>query len=246
MLVVPSDPRTGDKQSARWPASWFGRRCHDRMSQDTTRGSATMGLRKNKSILDQASDTVSEYVEQVEQRSPRLEKAGPASPTPRSKAGPVVADAKAKAAPVHRRRPRQGRPGDRRGCRASLPRRSPRVRPSPPRRPPQAAEAAADKVGRGRRARRRRAASSASCCSSPASPRPRRSWPPSSGRQGERQLAVVVHADARAAPARPAATDGRRGRRLARPRRSPTRPRRRTRSPRPTTRPTSSTWTSKK
>ncbi|GAA4705067.1 hypothetical protein [Nocardioides conyzicola] len=63
-----------------------------------------MGLRKNKSILDQAGDTVSEYVEQVK---PQLEaafatardKAGPVLADARDKAGPVIADARAKAAP---------------------------------------------------------------------------------------------------------------------------------------------------
>ncbi len=53
-----------------------------------------MGLRKKKSLLDQASDTVSEYVEQVK---PQLETA---VATAREKAGPVLADARAKAAPV--------------------------------------------------------------------------------------------------------------------------------------------------
>ena len=64
-----------------------------------------MGLRKNKSLLDQASDTVSQYVDQVK---PQLEtavasakdKAGPALADARAKAGPAIADAKAKAAPV--------------------------------------------------------------------------------------------------------------------------------------------------
>lgn len=64
-----------------------------------------MGLRKNKSLLDQASDTVSQYVDQVK---PQLEtavasakdKAGPALADAKAKAGPAFADAKAKAAPV--------------------------------------------------------------------------------------------------------------------------------------------------
>lgn len=64
-----------------------------------------MGLRKNKSLLDQASDTVSQYVDQVK---PQLEtavatakdKAGPALADAKAKAGPALADAKAKAAPV--------------------------------------------------------------------------------------------------------------------------------------------------
>lgn len=64
-----------------------------------------MGLRKNKSLLDQASDTVSQYVDQVK---PQLEtavasakdKAGPALADAKAKAGPAIADARAKAAPV--------------------------------------------------------------------------------------------------------------------------------------------------
>jgi hypothetical protein len=53
-----------------------------------------MGLRKNKSLLDQATDTVSQYAEQVK---PQVETAVAAA---REKAGPMLADAKAKAAPV--------------------------------------------------------------------------------------------------------------------------------------------------
>ncbi len=53
-----------------------------------------MGLRKNKSLLDQATDTVSQYADQVK---PQLESA---VATAREKAGPALADAKAKAAPV--------------------------------------------------------------------------------------------------------------------------------------------------
>ncbi|GAA4372528.1 hypothetical protein [Nocardioides caricicola] len=64
-----------------------------------------MGLRKNKSLLDQASDTVTQYVDQVK---PQLEtavasakdKAGPALADAKAKAGPAIADARAKAAPV--------------------------------------------------------------------------------------------------------------------------------------------------
>lgn len=64
-----------------------------------------MGLRKNKSLLDQATDTVSQYVDQVK---PQLEtavatakdKAGPALADAKAKAGPALADAKAKATPV--------------------------------------------------------------------------------------------------------------------------------------------------
>jgi len=63
-----------------------------------------MGLRKNKSILDQAGTTVSEYVEQVKPQleaavATAREKAGPALADARDKAGPAIADAKAKAAP---------------------------------------------------------------------------------------------------------------------------------------------------
>jgi hypothetical protein len=53
-----------------------------------------MGLRKNKSLLDQAGETVSEYVEQVK---PQL---GSAVATAREKAAPVLADVRDKAAPV--------------------------------------------------------------------------------------------------------------------------------------------------
>jgi len=64
-----------------------------------------MGLRKNKSILDQASDTMTEYVEQVRPHveaavATAREKAGPALADAREKAAPVIADARAKAAPV--------------------------------------------------------------------------------------------------------------------------------------------------
>lgn len=64
-----------------------------------------MGLRKNKSILDQASDTVTEYVEQVRPQleaavATAREKAAPALADARTKAAPVIADAKAKAAPA--------------------------------------------------------------------------------------------------------------------------------------------------
>jgi hypothetical protein len=53
-----------------------------------------MGLRKKKSLIDQASGTVSQYVDQVK---PQLESA---MSTAKEKTGPVLADAKAKAAPV--------------------------------------------------------------------------------------------------------------------------------------------------
>ena len=53
-----------------------------------------MGLRKKKSILDQAGDPVNEDVDQA---TPQPESAVAAAP---AKAGPVLADAKAKAAPV--------------------------------------------------------------------------------------------------------------------------------------------------
>jgi hypothetical protein len=64
-----------------------------------------MGLRKKKSLLDQASDYVDQAVEQVR---PQLEsamatakdKAGPVIADARTKAAPVIADARAKAAPV--------------------------------------------------------------------------------------------------------------------------------------------------
>jgi len=64
-----------------------------------------MGLRKQKSLLDQATDKFDEYVDVVK---PQLEtalasakdKAGPAIADAKTKAGPVLADARAKAAPV--------------------------------------------------------------------------------------------------------------------------------------------------
>jgi hypothetical protein len=64
-----------------------------------------MGLRKNKTLLDQANETVSDYVEQVRPQveaavATAREKAGPVIADARSKAAPVIADARAKAAPV--------------------------------------------------------------------------------------------------------------------------------------------------
>ena len=64
-----------------------------------------MGMRKNKSLLDQATDTVSEYVDQVKPQletalTSAKEKAGPALADAKAKAGPALADAKAKATPV--------------------------------------------------------------------------------------------------------------------------------------------------
>src|SRR3954447_4528802 len=81
------------------------RRCHDRVSQGHDERKFPMGLRKNKSLLDQASGTVSEYVEQVRPQleaavATAREKAGPALADARTKAAPVIADAKAKAAPI--------------------------------------------------------------------------------------------------------------------------------------------------
>ena len=62
-----------------------------------------MGLRKKKSILDQAGDAVSGYVEHVR---PQLESA---VATARQKAGPVLAEARDKAAPmVHDAREKAG------------------------------------------------------------------------------------------------------------------------------------------
>jgi hypothetical protein len=64
-----------------------------------------MGMRKNKSLLDQATDTVSEYVDQVKPQletalTSAKEKAGPALADAKAKAGPALADAKAKASPM--------------------------------------------------------------------------------------------------------------------------------------------------
>jgi hypothetical protein len=64
-----------------------------------------MGLRKNKSLLDQATDTVSQYVDQVKPQvesavATAKDKAGPALADAKAKAAPVIADAKAKAGPA--------------------------------------------------------------------------------------------------------------------------------------------------
>lgn len=64
-----------------------------------------MGLRKNKSLLDQASETVAQYADQVKPQvesavAAAKEKAGPALADAKAKAAPALADAKAKAAPV--------------------------------------------------------------------------------------------------------------------------------------------------
>lgn len=64
-----------------------------------------MGLRKKKSLMDQASETVEKYVEQVRPQvesavATARDKAGPVISDARDKAGPVIADARSKAAPV--------------------------------------------------------------------------------------------------------------------------------------------------
>jgi cell division septum initiation protein DivIVA len=64
-----------------------------------------MGLRKKKSLIDQASETVTQYVDHVKPQlesavASAREKAGPAIADARTKAAPVIADARAKAAPV--------------------------------------------------------------------------------------------------------------------------------------------------
>jgi len=64
-----------------------------------------MGLRKKKSLLDQATDTVSQYVDQVKPQvesavATAKDKAGPALADAKAKAAPVIADAKAKAGPA--------------------------------------------------------------------------------------------------------------------------------------------------
>ena len=64
-----------------------------------------MGLRKKKSLLDQATDTVSQYAEQAKPHlesavATAKEKAGPALADAKAKAAPVIADAKAKAGPA--------------------------------------------------------------------------------------------------------------------------------------------------
>jgi hypothetical protein len=64
-----------------------------------------MGLRKNKSLLDQATDTVTQYADQVKPQleaavATAKEKAGPALADAKAKAAPVIADARAKAGPA--------------------------------------------------------------------------------------------------------------------------------------------------
>jgi hypothetical protein len=64
-----------------------------------------MGLRKNKSLLDQATETVAQYADQVKPQvesavATAKEKAGPALADAKAKAGPALADAKAKAGPA--------------------------------------------------------------------------------------------------------------------------------------------------
>ncbi|HEU5036066.1 MAG TPA: hypothetical protein VFT70_03605 [Nocardioides sp.] len=64
-----------------------------------------MGVRKNKSLLDQTTESVSQYAEAVKPHletavTTAKEKAGPALADAKAKAAPVLADARAKAAPV--------------------------------------------------------------------------------------------------------------------------------------------------
>src|SRR3954470_15900255 len=64
-----------------------------------------MGLRKKKTLIDHASDTVTQYVDQVRPQlesavAAAMDKAGPVLADARSKAAPVLADARTKAAPV--------------------------------------------------------------------------------------------------------------------------------------------------
>ena len=61
---------------------------------DQTRGRSAMGIRRNKTILEQAAD----YVDTVMEAA--TEKAGPAIAEAFDKAGPILSDAKDKAAPV--------------------------------------------------------------------------------------------------------------------------------------------------
>jgi hypothetical protein len=64
-----------------------------------------MGVRKKKTLLDQATGTVSQYVDQVKPQvesavATAKDKAGPVLADAKAKAGPVLADAKAKAGPA--------------------------------------------------------------------------------------------------------------------------------------------------
>src|SRR6478672_9192635 len=61
---------------------------------DETRGRTSMGIRRNKTILEQAADYVDTVVESAR------EKAGPAIADALDKAGPMLADAKDKAGPA--------------------------------------------------------------------------------------------------------------------------------------------------
>src|SRR3954453_11973952 len=61
---------------------------------DQTRGRSAMGIRRNKTILEQAADYVDTVMEAAS------EKAGPAITDVLDKAGPMLADAKDKAAPA--------------------------------------------------------------------------------------------------------------------------------------------------
>src|SRR4051794_10906748 len=61
---------------------------------DETRGRSAMGIRRNKTILEQAADYVDTVVEGAR------EKAGPAIADAKDKAGPVLADARDKVGPV--------------------------------------------------------------------------------------------------------------------------------------------------
>ena len=175
-----------------------------------------MALRKKKSLLDQATDTVDASTppgrsRQVDDRSTRVaastRQAGPALADAKAKAGPALADAKAKAAPRGRRRG-AALAAEKLAAGASVGRREGAT---------EAAEAAAAKVASGgqqpkkkkggklkklaalRRHRRRRRRSSPRSCRAATE---------------SRQLAVVLHPDARAPRARPT-EDARRRRRPA-------------------------------
>ena len=72
---------------------------------DETRGRSAMGIRRNKTILEQAADYVDAVVEAASEKAgpaiaDAIDKAGPMLADAKDKAGPALADAKDKAGPA--------------------------------------------------------------------------------------------------------------------------------------------------
>ena len=172
--VVRPDPRTGHKVARCWP----GAGKHGRMDGTDERKCHAMGLRKKKSLIDQAND----YVETRRSRSSsrrwlrRRTRDATALRGPRQ-GGAVIADARGKAAPADRRCPQKAGPASPTPAKAApviaegaamAADKAATAPPSPPRRPPRDATW----PRRGRRARRSEEGRQAarSCCSSPVSP----------------------------------------------------------------------------